>query len=72
MPGTITKTVRGRKYTYFEYFEDGRTVQKYCGPSGSARSKSTALRMEYQLLKDRRDKMHDRMREIQTELRNVI
>lgn len=72
MPGTITKTVHGRKYTYFEYFEGGRTVQKYCGPAGSAKSKSTALKMEYQFLKDRRDRMYDRMREIQTELRSII
>lgn len=52
-------------YTYFESFEDSRTVQKYCGPAGSAESRSAALKHEYDLIKSKRDGLSDRLREIQ-------
>jgi len=56
--------VRGRLYAYFEYFEGGRMVQKYCGPAGSAKSKSAALKYEYDLMKSKRNGLSDRMMEI--------
>ena len=50
MVGTFTKTIKGRKYTYFEYFEEGKTVQKYCGPIDSDGAKKKALEFEYSML----------------------
>jgi len=64
MPGTTARTVRGGLYAYFEYFEGGRTVQGYCGPAGSAKSGSAALKYEYDLMKAKRSGLPDMVREI--------
>ena len=68
MAGTITKTVRGHRYTYFEYFEDGKTVQKYCGPEGSRKAKIKALELEYGLLEKRRTAIVERMASVKDEM----
>ena len=44
----LTKTIRGNRYMYYEYFEDGKTIQKYCGPNGSRQAKVRSLEIEYQ------------------------
>ena len=71
MAGTITKTIQGRKYTYFEYFDGKKTVQKYCGPEGSRQARIKALRMEYDLLKSRRDECSERMKAINEKIKRL-
>ena len=71
MVGTITKTIKGKKYTYFEYFEDGKTVQKYCGALGSDRARKVALQYEYEIVKEKKDAMVRRLAEIREELRRI-
>ena len=68
MAGTITKTVRGNKYTYYEYFEDGKTIQKYCGPDGSRRAKVRSLEIEYRLLEKKHMIIAGRMSAIKKEM----
>ena len=69
--GTITKTVRGNRYTYYEYFEDGKTVQKYCGPEGSRRAKVRSLEIEYRLLEKRQTTITERMASVKKEIEQV-
>ena len=71
MTGTITKTVKGNRYTYYEYFEDGKTVQKYCGPDGSKQAKVKSLEIEYRLLEKKRTTMTERMDAIKKELEKL-
>ena len=71
MAGTITKTVRGNKYTYYEYFEDGKTVQKYCGPEGSRQARIKSLEIEYRLLEKRQTNITERMEVIKKEMEGV-
>ena len=71
MVGIISKNVRGKKYIYFEYFKDGKTIQKYCGPEGSAKSKKTALQFQYILLKGKRDELIQQMKMIKEELKKI-
>ena len=66
--GTITKTVRGNKYTYYEYFEDGKTVQKYCGPEGSDQGRLKALAFEYEHVKVKRDALNERLSRIKKDM----
>ena len=68
MAGTITKTVRGNKYTYYEYFEDGKTVQKYCGPEGSRQARIKSLEIEYRLLEKRQMTITERMASVKKEI----
>ena len=68
MAGTITKTVRGNKYTYYEYFEDGKTVQKYCGPEGSRQARIKSLEIEYRLLEKKQAAIAERMTSVKKEM----
>ena len=68
MAGTITKTVKGRRYVYFEYFEDGKTVQKYCGLEGSDSGRLKALEFEYEYFKGKRDALNERLDKIKAEI----
>ena len=67
MTGTITKTINGRRYAY-EYFEDGKTVQKYCGPEGSRQARIKSLEIEYLLLEKRHAIITERMEAIKNEM----
>ena len=55
-------------YLYFEYFEDGATKQKYCGPEGSDRSKIKALVFEYEFVKAKRDALNERLSRIKMDM----
>ena len=70
MAGTIVKTINGRRYAY-EYFEDGKTVQKYCGPEGSRQTKIKSLEIEYQLLEKRQANITKKMIAIEKEIERV-
>ena len=71
MAGTITKTVKGRRYIYFEYFEDGKTVQKYCEPEGSSQARVKALEIEYRLLEKRQMIVIKRMASVKKKMERM-
>ena len=68
MSGTIIKKIGGKRYLYFEYFEDGATRQKYCGPEGSYQGKLKALAFEYEHVKVKRDALNERLSKIKKEM----
>ena len=70
MAGTIVKTTNGRRYAY-EYFEDGKTVQKYCEPEGSRQAKIKSPEIEYQLLEKRQANITKKMIAIKKEIERV-
>ena len=69
--GTIIKKVDGKRYLYFEYFESGRTVQKYCGPEGSDSGRLKALEFEYEHVKRKRDALNERLDKIKAEIEKI-
>ena len=69
--GTIIKKVDGKRYLYFEYFEGGRTVQKYCGPEGSDSGRLKALEFEYEYFKGKRDALNERLDKIKAEIEKI-
>ena len=71
MAGTIIKKVDGKRYLYFEYFESGKTVQKYCGPDGSDSGRLKALEFEYEYVKRKRDALNERLDKIKTEIEKI-
>ena len=68
MAGTIIKKVDGKRYLYFEYFEDGTTKQKYCGPDGSDSGRLKALEFEYEYVKAKRDALNERLLRIKRDM----
>ena len=69
MAGTIIKKVDGKRYLYFEYFEDGATKQRYCGPEGSDSGRLKALEFEYEYVKGKRDALNERLGKIKAEMK---
>ena len=71
MAGTIIKKVDGKRYLYFEYFESGKTVQKYCGPDGSDSGRLKALEFEYEYFKGKRGALNERLDKIKAEIEKI-
>ena len=61
----------GKRYLYFEYFESGKTVQKYCGPDGSDSGRLKALELEYEYVKRKRDAFNERLDKIKAEMEKI-
>ena len=72
MAGTIVKKVGGKRYLYFEYFEDGITKQRYCGPEGSDDARLKALEFEYEYVKGKRDALNDKLSEIKSKMKEIV
>ena len=70
MAGTIIKKIDGKKYLYFEYFEDSTTTQKYCGPEKSDKAQLKALEFEYEYVKKKRNVLNDKLSELKKEIKN--
>ena len=68
MSGTIIKKIGGKRYLYFEYFEDGATRQKYCGPEGSYQGRLKALAFEYEHVKVKRDTLNEKLSKIEKDM----
>ena len=68
MSGTIIKKIGGKRYLYFEYFEDGATKQRYCGPEGSDQGRLKALVFEYEHVKAKRDALNERLSKIKEDM----
>ena len=68
MSGTIIKKIGGKKYVYFEYYEDGATRQKYCGPEGSDQGRLKALAFEHEHVKAKRDALNERLSKIEKDV----
>ncbi|ABK78138.1 hypothetical protein CENSYa_1516 [Cenarchaeum symbiosum A] len=67
MTGIITKR-GGRPYSYFEYHENNKTVQVYCGPEGSVQARRKAIELEISLLEKRVNADRDRLEQLRKEL----
>ena len=68
MSGTIIKKIGGKRYVYFEYYEDGATRQKYCGPEGSGRGRLKALAFEHEHVKAKRNALNERLSKIKKDM----
>lgn len=71
MPGTIVKTINDRRYEYYEFFQNGRTIQKYCGPEGSSRARKAALDLEYENLKRKKTDVVEMMKKNREEVQSL-
>ena len=60
-----------KRYLYFEYFEDGTTKQKYCGPDGSDSGRLKALELEYEYVQGKRDALNERLNVIKAEMKKI-
>ncbi len=71
MVGTATKKVKGRTYLYFTYYDPNTKSKKeiYCGLANDANSKKNALELESNKLKEQRERLTEKIEQIESELK---
>lgn len=69
---TTTKTVKGKQYLYYSYYDPEGQKKKeiYCGQSGTQEAKRKALEAELEYLKKQRKELFQKINEIESKLKN--
>jgi hypothetical protein len=67
---TTTKTVKGKQYLYYSYYNSDEQKKKevYCGQSGTQEAKRKALELELVQLRNQRKELIQKINEIETKL----
>ena len=68
---TVTKTVKGRTYLYFTYYDPNTRSKKeiYCGLENSPDSKNKALELEYGKLQEHKKQISLRMDRLRDQIK---
>ena len=64
-----TKTVKGKKYLYFSYYENGIKTETYCGLASNAQSEKKALQFELEHLKEQKKNLSRKVIEIESRMK---
>lgn len=67
---TTTKTVKGKQYLYYSYYDQDEQKKKevYCGQSETKEAKRKALEVELAYLKKQKQTLARKINEIETKL----
>ena len=68
---TTTKTVKGKQYLYYSYYDSDEQKKKeiYCGQNDTKEAKRKALEFELEQLKKQRKELTEKISEIEARLR---
>ncbi|MBI5146781.1 MAG: hypothetical protein HZA84_06125 [Thaumarchaeota archaeon] len=62
------REIRGNKYLYFTYYEDGKKQEVYCGLASSSEAKRKALQSELDYLKRQKKELIEKISKIESML----
>jgi hypothetical protein len=67
---TIKKTVKGKQYLYYSYYDSDEQKKKeiYCGGVDTKEAKRKALEAELEYLKKQKHELVDKIREVESRL----
>lgn len=70
---TTTKTVKGKQYLYYSYYDPDEQKKKeiYCGQSGTQEAKKKALQTELEYLKNQKHALLQKISEIEVKLNKI-
>lgn len=70
---TTTKTVKGKQYLYYSYYDADEQKKKeiYCGQSDTKEAKQKALEAELDQLKKQRKELVQKINELETKLTRI-
>jgi len=70
---TTTKTVKGKQYLYYSYYDPDEQKKKeiYCGQSDTKEAKRKALEFELEQLKNQRKELVQKINEIEMKLAKI-
>lgn len=68
---TVTKTIKGRTYLYFTYYDPNTRSKKevYCGLENNPDSKNKALELEYNKLQEQKRQLSLRMDSLRDQIK---
>ena len=68
MGGSTIKTVNGRGYLYYSYWDDGKKVAQYCGRADDPNAQRKARELELADLKDLRDRVDKKIKALRSQM----
>lgn len=63
------REIKGNKYLYYTYYEDGKKQEVYCGLASSSEAKRKALEVELEQLKQQKKNLTDKIIDIENKLK---
>jgi len=64
MGSVATRTIGGRRYTYYVYYDGGERKEVYCGAHGDGATAENLRRAELEDLASQKRRIASRMREL--------
>ncbi|WP_205098178.1 hypothetical protein [Candidatus Nitrosotenuis uzonensis] len=65
------REIKGNKYLYYTYYEDGKKQEVYCGLASSSEAKRKALEAELDYLKKQKGVLLQRINETESKLNKI-
>jgi seryl-tRNA synthetase len=66
------REIKGNKYLYYTYYNDGKKQEVYCGLASSVEAKRKALEIELEQLKKQRKKLVEKIAETESKLDKIM
>jgi len=66
---TAIKTVRGKEYLYYIYYEGGKKKERYCGLASNEDSKRKLIEFELEELKINKNEINEKIKELEIKLK---
>lgn len=63
------REIKGNKYLYYTYYENGEKKEVYCGLASNAESKRKALELELEYLKKQKNTLSQKIAEVESKIR---
>ncbi len=65
------REIKGNKYLYYTYYEDGKKKEVYCGLASSSEAKRKALEAELEYLKKQKGTLLQKITETESKLSKI-
>lgn len=65
------REIKGNKYLYFTYYENGKKQEVYCGLASDMKSKRKALETELEYLKKQKNVLSEKIQEVELKLSKI-
>ncbi len=68
---TSVKTIKGKQYLYYTYYDQGKKRDMYCGVASDVTSEKKALQFELEHLKEQEKSLSQKVIEIETKMKSL-
>ncbi len=66
---TSVKTIKGKQYLYYTYYDQGKKRDMYCGLASNVQSEKKALQFELERLKKQKKSLSQKVIELEAKMK---